>query len=57
MEQLGLKDMALVSPIWVPASTWTANLSFQYQCIDHDIRKSTFGLGDPNFNDHVDPSI
>ena len=51
MEQLGLKSMALVSPEWVPAETQTMSLADQIIAYDRDIRISTFGDGDPNFND------
>ena len=57
MEQLGLKNLALVSPQWVEASTQTMSLADQIMAYDRDIRTNTFGDGDPNFNDKVDDSL
>ena len=57
MESLGLKNLALISPIWVDAETRTASLSDQITSYEREIRMNTFLDGDPNYSDYVDPNI
>ena len=51
MESLGLKNLALISPIWVDADTRTASLQEQITSYEREIRLNTFGDGDPNYSD------
>lgn len=57
IESLGLKNMALVQPEWVEAASWTASLKDQIKSYDKEVRLMTFGEGDPNFSDQVDPLV
>ena len=49
--------MALVSPQWVQISYENTSLGQQVEIFDRDIRINTFGDGDRNFSDYVDPRI